>query len=306
MRRLKEGGKIGIISLAGPPDREKLIKGIEELEERGYRVIVGESNYQRWGYLAGRDEFRFREFLEFYFDDTIDLIISSRGGYGSIRLLRYLEEKKYNLKDREKLIMGYSDITAFLIAIHQLSGKIVFHGPMVSTDLAKGWFTRKESDSWQLLCKEVSGYKLFSANSGDSFRVLKGGKVSGKLIGGCLSILVNLIGTPFLTELEDKILFFEDIGEDPYRIDRMLHHLYYAGVFKKVKGVLMGHFSDCYPRDEEPSLSLDEIFEDFFKDYDRPVIRDLPFGHGEPNKIIPIGAFAEINTETGEILISTE
>ena len=199
--------------------------------------------------------------------------------------------------------MGYSDLTTLQLAIWHKTGLITFSGPMVAVEMGKGIYPYTASQFWNLVANaEILG--LINNPPGVSFEVLNNGRATGKLLGGCLSTIISLLGTEFLPNFKGSILFLEDIGEEPYRIDRYLAHLRSAKILNAVNGILLGDFIDCTASDpEKPSLSIEEVLHDYTAHLGIPVLSGLAYGHGDIKTTIPIGAEVSIDAEIGEIKI---
>lgn len=277
---LERGDTIGVIAPASPVfESERIELGIDLLKAVGFNVRLGESCYKKYGYLSGSDSLRAQDINSFFEDKTIDGIICLRGGYGTMRLLELIDYD--SVRDNPKVFVGYSDITALHSAFHKKCKMITFHGPMVASDLYNNNPT------------EVAG--LISAVSGNiierSYELtpIKGGNIHGRIVGGNLCMLCSIIGSKYQEELDDKILFLEEIDEEPYRIDRMLHQLKLSGVLNGIKGILLGQFIDCEAKNPLRSLSLKEVFLDFFSKLEIPVFSDLSCGHGDNKITIPLG-----------------
>ena len=273
--RLRPGDLIGIISPAGPVDESELKPDLELLESSGFRIHIAPHVYDRQGYLAGDDEARLSDLHALFQDREIKAIICARGGYGTLRLLDRID---YDLiREHPKIIVGYSDITALLMAITKKTGLVTFHGPMV-----RG-FSALHDNSRESLFKLISSDQpvSFSPMAGNS---LISGRATGPLIGGNLSLICHLIGTPFLPSLDGCILFIEDRGEPLYRIDRMLTHLALAGQLKEISGLIGGEFMDC----GDPS-DIDTLLKTLASDLKIPLTTGFPVGHGPQNTALPLG-----------------
>ena len=289
---LKSGQTILIVAPAGPPDPDILDQGVRFFKEAGFRVRFGEHLFSRHGCFAGDDSQRISDFNQALNDPDVRCILCARGGYGTARILDQLD---YDAVDRDpKIIIGYSDITALLAAFQTKTGLVTFHGPMPGT--------RSVMSSWSFrnLLNQITTPSIpFSWPAAPTFPKiisLKPGISEGRVFGGCLSILTTLTGTRFLPDLTDTILFIEEVGEAPYMIDRSLTHLRNAGWFEQIKGILFGQFTACTPRgkDQEPSLSIDEIIEEIFRDYTIPIVMNIPAGHGTSTFTIPMGLSVRI------------
>lgn len=281
--RLRPGDRIGIISPAGPVDRAELKTGLEILESSGFGVRVAPHVYDRSDYLAGGDEARLEDLHSMFQAQEIRAIFCARGGYGSLRLLDKID---YDLiGENPKIIVGYSDISALLMAIHVRTGLITYHGPMVRE------LGAKDQGNWDALFQLLSsGLPLQLGLKGAASLIP--GKATGPLVGGNLSLVCHLLGTPYMPSLEGCILFLEEKGEPVYRVDRMLTHLRLTGQPDRLSGLIAGRFEKC-----GRMSVIDGLLMDMFSDLDIPIATGLPIGHGPKNLALPIGLRAELDTE---------
>ena len=292
--KLKRGDVIGIISPSSPvSDKVKLDSGVSYFEKMGYRVKVGINAMKERGYLAGTDEERVEDIHSMFLDNEVKLIICLRGGYGASRLLDKIDYRI--VKNNPKIFCGYSDITVLQNAFFMKTGLITFAGPMAGVDFYEDISEFTEQNFWNT----VTSNKPIKLNcpKGKRLSSYRRGIAGGKLIGGNLSMFVSLIGTEYLPEPEGKILFLEEVGEVPYRIDRMLNQLRLSGYLGKIKGVILGSFTDCMENDlQRKSLKLEEVMEDYFiNDFHVPVLYNLNHGHIKDNITIPFGLNVKIN-----------
>ena len=296
--RLKSGEVIGIISPASSvQDPSLLNKGVRYIENNGYRVEVGKSVDKIKGYLAGDDEERVDDLNQMFKNKNVKAIICVRGGYGSGRIIDKINYKL--IRNNPKILVGYSDITALQMAIIKKTGLITFAGPMLAPDFAERMNPESEDFFWRLITSKKKIGRLSFADNNKLPAINKGSAV-GRIIGGNLSVLSSLIGTPYFPELKDKILLMEDIDEIPYRIDRLLNQMRLNNVFKQVKGILLGRFVDCYEHDpEKKTLTLGEVMEDYLQDLKIPVIYSFPHGHIKEKITVPFGIKVKINASRG-------
>ena len=285
---LRAGGKIGLIAPASSFNREAFLRGCDRLRQMGYEPVYSQSIFDRDIYFAGTAERRAQELHEYWRRDDVAAIICVRGGYGSNYLLEKLD---YNLfAARPKILLGCSDITSLLAAIHDRTGLIGFHGPMVAKDIADGTF---DEASWKSALQGEAGWAVPTAG----VEVLRDGRASGRLYGGCLSMLVASLGTPFEIQTEGSILFIEDIAEKPYRIDRMLMQLGLAGKLDGVRGFVFGEMLDCAPPKGE-TYTLQQVIMRVLAPYQVPIVYGLKSGHVSGGNItLPIGVQAELEAE---------
>ena len=288
--RLRQGDVVGIVAPAGPVESSEIEPAISLLESLGFRVRLGPHVYERKEYLAGDDETRLADLHEMFRNDGVRAILCARGGYGIHRILERID---YTLaRENPKIISGYSDITALLIALYRKTGLVTFHGPMAK-DLGKNENRNLES----LLQLITSGSRIRLPLSGG--RAIRPGKSRGVLLGGNLSLFCHLIGTPFMPTPRGKIFFIEEKGEPLYRIDRMLTHLKLTGFLSKCAGLVFGEFSEC-----GQSTSIIELLEERTSELEIPVVTGLRVGHGLENMTVPEGIRAILETETMSLTLT--
>ena len=282
--RLQEGDRIGIIAPAGPVLRDELRPGLEFLKSLGFEPVCSLHLFDQKGYLAGEDKARIKDLHAMFRDKRIKAVLCGRGGYGTHRILQQLDYELF--RRNPKIFVGYSDITALLFALFKKSGLITFHGPVLR-DLLKGG-----GRNAGLLIKRMTSDDSITVNF-PSGTTVKKGRAEGVVLGGNLSLMCHLLGTPFMPSLKGKLLFIEDKGEPLYRIDRMLSHLLLSGELGKCAGLMIGSFGEC----GEPVSVVDLVSERCSK-LRMPVVTGLPVGHGEQNVALPIGARAVLDTKT--------
>ncbi len=294
-KKLNKSDVIGIISPASSPhDLEKIDKGTKYLEKLGYRVEVGKHVGKNHGYLAGTDEERLEDLHAMFKNKAVKAIINVRGGYGSGRLL---DKINYNLiKQNPKIFVGYSDITALQMAFLRKTGLVTFAGPMVAVDFsAKKVDPFTEEVFWKTITSSKKIGKITNPQN-ERFYHLTKGRGEGTLVGGNLALLTSIMGTAYQPDFTNTILLLEDIGEEPYRIDRMFYQLKHANVFKKAKGIVLGRFVDCYLKDKSnPSLTLNDVISDYFEHLKIPVLYNVKHGHIKQNITIPWGLKTKVN-----------
>lgn len=299
-KALKLGNTIGVVAPASPAGKENTIKAKEALIKMGFKVKMGESCYSTHGYLAGTDDIRVRDLHEMFEDDAVDGIICLRGGYGTPKLLEKLD---YDIIAKNpKVFVGYSDITAIHTALNQKCNLVTFHGPMVFSNMASGL----DEFTYDSFTKSImSGSKIGNIENpeGERIETLVGGKTEGELVGGNLALICATMGTPYEIDTRGKILFLEDIGEEPFRVDRMLTQLLLAGKLSDANGIILGDWNDCEPEKPEESLSLKEVFEEILLPLNKPTIYNLKSGHCTPMITLPLGVNTKLDADLGEVII---
>ena len=295
-RTLRMGDTIGLIA-PGSPFSEKVYKrAITHLESLGLKIKESKNLHKSYGYLAGKDEDRVNDIHQMFKNPEVSGIWCIRGGYGTTRLLPDLDYEL--IKANPKVLIGYSDITALLNAIYLKTGLAGFHGPVAASEMTA--YTYENVYSQLFNNNSKSTVKQFiPEGEGEEYKpvVIRPGKMSGELIGGNLSLLAAMAGTEFELDAKGKILFIEDVGEKPYRIDRMLTQLRQTANLKHATGILLGVFNGCQPGENDQSLPLIDTLKDRLGDLEIPVYYGFSFGHIDNNCTIPIGAKASFDTE---------
>lgn len=291
---LNPGDCIGIIAPAGPITEAQLSNSMGKISHAGYQPLAADSALSRHGYLAGSDEERAAQINGMFANPDVKAIICARGGYGTTRILDLLD---YDLiKKNPKIIGGYSDITALVMAIWKKTNLVTFHSSMLVPEDTD--YTR--TSMWNIFGNGKKGTKIkCEAGTADGV-VMKPGRCQGTLIGGNLTLLESLIGTKYDYNLHNKILFIEEINEPPYKIDRMLTHLRNSKSLSGLKGIIFGKMQGCEAQGDN-SLSLDEVLNDFISGLDIPVVKDFTFGHVKSRCTLPVGAKVSLRTDKMEI-----
>jgi muramoyltetrapeptide carboxypeptidase len=297
--RLKKGDLIGLVSPASTiADPTRIDRGVSYLERLGYRVIVGQHVLKVNGYLAGTDAERVEDLHRMFGNTEVKAVWCIRGGYGTPRILRHLDYRL--LRQNPKIFVGYSDITTLQMAIFRRTGLVTFHGPMLGVDMAGQMETYSEERLWQVLTSTTRAGRIPLPAPGPL--TLAPGRATGRMLGGNLALLQSIMGSRYLPDLDGALLYVEDLGEEPYRVDRMFVHLLNAGVFAKVKGLMVGQFTDCEPKDpSKPSLSLDHVIGEAAAYAGVPVLGRLPFGHDDVKLTIPVGIRGRIDATEGTL-----
>lgn len=294
---LKKGDRLAVIGASSPTDKtpDELAGAVEKM---GLEPVIFTSASSRHFYLAGTDELRAHDINEAFADDSIKGIVSTRGGYGSHRVLPLLDYEM--IKAHPKFFGGYSDITAYICAINQLCGFEAYHMPMVGA-WAGGMDIYTESYVKAMLFGEKIEYKN---PAGCRLLGMNGGRAEGIICGGNLSLIASSMGTPYEMDTKGKILFIEEVGEEPYHVDKMFTQLRNAGKFDDCAGIIFGQFTRCSDKDGGNwNVSIDQLIYELVVPAGKPIIKGVMCGHGTPTLSLPMGRkfFMDANScEFGE------
>jgi muramoyltetrapeptide carboxypeptidase len=301
---LKKGDTIGLVCPAYSAFiREEVELAKEALQVMGFKVKIGEHLFDRYGYLAGKDEDRARDINMMFADKNINCIMAMHGGWGCARLLPLLDYD--TIQKNPKIFIGYSDITALLLGIYSQTGLITFHGPVGSST----WNNFSVEYFKNVLIDGLPTRMSNPIKKGDSLvqmedrtRTIFGGKATGKLIGGNLTVLSHIMGSTYLPDCKDAILFIEDVNEEVYKMDRMITQLKISGILNQLKGFVFGKCSDCNPsKGGYGSLTLEDVLEDHIKPLKIPAFSGAMIGHIKDKFTVPIGIEATIDADEGII-----
>ena len=299
-KALKPGATVGLIGASGAiRSQGTLEKCVAETEKLGFRVKLGESCGQVYGYLSGTDEVRARDLNNMFLDDEVDGIICLKGGYGVMRMLDLIDYDA--IRRHPKVFMGYSDITALHIALLQKCGLATLHGPMPASCWTGSDFDDFSRQSMLRALTETAPLGKIENPEGFPRTMVNPGVCEGMLVGGNLSLVVGLLGTPYELDTKGRILFLEDIGERTYRLDHMLTHLRLSGKFDDCAGIVLGGFTDCPIEYPEFGLSLEEIVRDVVAPCGKPVFTGLQAGHCSPKITLPLGVNCRMDAEKCEL-----
>jgi len=298
---LKKGDTVGLISpSAASADRMQFTYAKEALEALGFQVKLGENAKNRRGHLAGTDEERANDLNGMFADQEVRAIICIRGGSGASRILPLIDYKL--ISKNPKPLLGYSDITALHAAIHSQTGLITFHGPNGSgswnpfnvEQFEKMFFTQ-EKVTFQ---NDISKDNDLVAKS-NRIQTLHSGTAEGVILGGNLTVLTAISGSPYYPNFKNAILFIEDVGEDPYRIDRMMSTLKLNGTLDQIKGFIFGQCSECEPGGGYGSLTVDQVMDDYILPLTIPAYTGAMIGHISRQFIVPVGARVKMDADAG-------
>jgi len=286
---LKPGCRIGVVSPSYWLKKQYMEKTSKFFQDKGYTIVMGNSNSMKWGPFAGTPQERADDIHHMFSNPKIEAIICARGGYGANRVLPLLD---YNLiRDNPKIFMGYSDITAYLTSITQKTGLVTFHGPMMVS-------YKKEfvNYNFQTMERILNGTPDFKIESPDSLpaRILKPGIAMGPLWGGNMTLLINRLGTSDSLDTDGVILFLEDLDEYLYSFERMLVQMRTAGMLDNIAGLIIGKLHEFKDQDVAFERNTDEIVMDICGDLEIPIVSNFPCGHGTYQATLPISIPVEL------------
>jgi len=305
---LKPGDTVGLITpgtYVSDPDKLALVK--RTVEYFGLKPKFGRNVGKRAGYLGGSDQERLDDLHAMFRDPEVKAVFCIRGGFGSAHLVDRIDYEL--IAGHPKVFLGFSDITALHLAIHKRTGLVTFYGPVMTsafTEFTQAWFRRAMFDP-QPLGAVGNPQESNPLRPKHVIRTVRRGRARGRLVGGNLTLFCGLMGTPFEPETRGRILFLEDVDEQPYSIDRMLTQLRLAGKFDGVAGVIWGECLDCKPRDYKPSFestfSTGEVVDQILGRLKVPVLSGLTIGHTDDQLTLPLGVMASLDADRGELVI---
>ena len=291
-KSLKRGHRIGVVSPSYWLEKKGLGNAVTVFQKKGYEVQLGDSVYLKDGPFAGTPQQRANDINQMFSDPNIDAIICARGGYGANRVLPLLD---YDLiQSKPKIIMGYSDITAFLTSITQKTGLVTFHGPMLST--FKNTLVPYNLDTLVNVLSGKEDTRIVEPNELKP-TILKFGKAIGPLWGGNMCLLVNRLGTKNQLNTDGVILFIEDVDENLYAFDRMLFHMKESGMFENIRGLIVGELTEMKDQTIPFGKTTDEIILDVCGDLNIPIVTNFPCGHGNYQATLPISLPVELRAD---------
>lgn len=293
-----------MIGLVSPGSRlhdpERYDEIIAQIKSLGFQVKVAPNARNQYGYFSGSDQERAEDLNAMFADDSVDAIMAFRGGWGSNRILDKIDYEL--IRNNPKIIVGFSDITALLLTIYARTGLITFHGPV-----GKSEWTDFTTRHFREVLGSSSGFTLETLENDlcedcNEFTVITPGQSKGKLLGGNLTVLTSMLGSDYLPQWKDAILLLEDVGENVYRIDRMLTQLKIAGVLDQISGFILGQCTDC-DRANSYSLTLNQVLNDHIKPLGIPAYSGALFGHIDHMITFPIGLSATMDAQQGSITL---
>ncbi len=301
-KALKQGDTIALVAPARPASPDELTIITKALQQQNFKVKLSHNLTHRHGYLAGKDSDRAAGIMEAWCDPSVNMVWCIGGGYGSSRLLELLDFKK--MREHPKIFVGMSDVTALHCALSKELQIITYLGPMPQKLFCSSGEEQAlrfaENHLWQTL----KGNRHLPS-SPHAFQIapytIQQGIAQGKLVGGNLALICSLIGTPWQLDTKDKILLLEDINEEPYKVDRMLRQLKYCGLLSSPAGVILATWEKCSTK--QSTLSLEQIFNDYFLDSPYPVFAGYPSGHIDGQLTLPLNALVEINASEKQLIL---
>ena len=293
-QKIEVGSTLGIICPAGyVRTKEEIDNFVKLLTDFGFNVKLGKSVFAKEGYLAGSDSLRANDVMDMFEDDEVAGILCYKGGYGCQRFLKLLDFEE--IKKHPKLIMGFSDVTVLLNTIYQLSNIPTVHGEMGVCMQSYDEFTFNH-----FFNTLINGFDSPLINPTKELTIINEWVCEGVLVGGNLSLIYALMGTPYEIDLKNKILFIEDVGEDPYSVDRMLSSLTLSGKLNELKGVICGYFTGC---ETSVNQTVDELLVHYFKPLNIPVVANFQSGHNKPFINLPIGLNVRLDTTSKSVIV---
>lgn len=295
---LIKGDLIGVAAVSGPVNTSNLEKGINFFHKLGLKIKFGSNIYNQLEYLAGSDRERSDGLNNLISDPDVKGIFFARGGYGSMRILPQIDYQA--IRTQPKILMGMSDLTAVSMAVHRHCSLVTLAGPMLAGQISEVLDRDSEDFMIRALTEPLEGFDMMGEFSPE-LNILRTGKTKGYLLGGCLSVLVSLLGTPYCPNFLDSVLFLEDVNEPAYKIDRMLTQMKLTGIFESIRGVIIGHFSG---NESDASKAVAErIVMEYTESRQIPVISNYPHGHALPNITLPVGALVEFEASGNHVTL---
>ncbi len=308
---LQPGGTVALVAPARPQSETVVARVETLLGEQGYTVLRAPNVTTNWGGFAGTDEERAEILMDMWRNPEVDALFSVTGGYGTTRMVDQLDFDY--IRENPKILAGFSDITGLHLAIYRKAGIVTFHSPNTSWVYGRAEEERPFAVEafWRAIAAEsyptgseaAPGWTIPLSEPSTPVETISPGRATGRLVGGNLSLVHALMGTPYEIETRGHILFLEDVNEAAYRIDRMLSTLRLAGKLDEVEGVVLGRFTRVGDEDYEDRFTAREVFEQYFADRPYPVVYNFPTGHVQDNAALPIGVLAELDAGAGTLTL---
>lgn len=305
-RRLEHGQTIGVVAPSSPPrEPAEIDVWLDRIRDLGFQVRAGKHIYDRYGYLAGLDQDRAADVNRMFADDEVDAIFCLRSGYGSARTLQYLDFGL--IQSHPKIIIGFSDLTALVNAIHVKTGLVTFHGPEAEDQIVLRPYSRVEfckvllfgQSNIRLGDLPTAEFEPETVDYETELRRYVPGKARGRLLGGNLNTIVRLLGTPYEPDFRGALLFLETYGQDTYALGDLMHHLWLAGKLQQVAGVIFGQFHEC----EDAGFTKHEVLAEHLVALKIPALYGLMIGHMDQQTTLPIGCEAELDVDAGTLTL---
>jgi len=300
-KSLKKGDTIGVIAPASSFDFDNFKKGVKKLRSLGYKVKYERCIFSQYWSRRGHDRKRAEQINRMFAAEDVKAVFCAKAGYGSIDIIPFLDKKV--VSENPKVFIGYSDITALLLYLQKISKMVVFHGPVISGEIYEGMSSLTLDYLLHSLTRPVPlGELTFS-----TLKVIKPGRNTGRLVGGNMSLIVDMLGTSYEIDTENKILFLEDVDEDLATIIKYLRTMQDTGKFKKLKGLVFGKMVNCFSNAAEEEKARNMI-NDLFQNLDIPILYGFPSGHiakrGEPRVTLPLGLPVTVNSKKLSVTIN--
>lgn len=290
--KLRKGDTVAIIAPSSPVTKEEADSCRELVEKMGYHVKMGKTTYLSVnGYSAGTGQEKAADIHQMFADKDVKAIWCIRGGHSSSHTVDKIDYEI--IRNHPKIFVGYSDVTNLHVLFNQECDLITFHGPMVKSNMLRDFedFTKRSFESALNMEDELT----LENPEGEDFKVMVDGFAEGIIIGGNLTLLTSMIGTPYEVNTKGKILFIEDIGEGVDRLDRMMHQLIYSNKLQDAEGIIFGEFTDCTNSYDE-TYTVIEMLKNLLADYSKPIMYNIKSGHCSPMSTIPLGAMCRMDT----------
>jgi muramoyltetrapeptide carboxypeptidase len=298
---LRAGDAVAVVAPASNLKADYLARGVAELERLGFRAKYEPEILDKARYTAGDDKRRAAELTRAFADPEIKAVWAARGGYGSMRLFKLLDETL--IARRPKVFIGYSDMTALSLYFYRRFGWVTFHGPMAAKDLAGGEEHYDRETLIKAIGASASPLGEIRSNNTEMLHRGAGTQITGRLLGGCLSLIAAMMGAPDELDTRGSILFLEDTATRPYAIDRMLQQLKLAGKFDEVRGIVFGEMTDCVQHADQ-GYRIQDVLAECTADLNIPVMFGLPSGHSPRcNLTLPLGVTATLDADRGVLSI---
>ncbi|MBL9135822.1 MAG: LD-carboxypeptidase [Verrucomicrobiales bacterium] len=299
--RLRRGDVIGLVAPASPPARHEIVeRSVRYLEGLGYRVEVARHLESRHGFSAGTDDQRASDVNAMFANPHVAALFAIRGGNGCCRLLKRLDYDR--IRRHPKILVGYSDLTFLQLALWRKTGLITFSGPMPGVEFWSNPDPFTEEAFWDLLTS-CRARRTLPHPEDMAPTIFRKGSAEGRLLGGCFSLVVSVLGTPFQPDFHHALLFVEDVREELHRIHRMFSQLDNAGILEHLAGMVVGQFTQANPEPKEPHLSLDQILAETLADFRGPVLTNLAYGHIPRKMTLPQGVRARLDASRGRLTL---